>query len=408
MRANLDCLRCKGRFCGNGKYCPVLHKITSQHKVNLEAKQEYFGESPNVFVGRFGYPNINVGFLSVEQYDHHDEPLLWSRENYGIDRIIDLRTTLINSSFKSPVTSVRAADGLGNRYLSMGQEIAMARKPVDIEVSLNKKPKFTLSFTQDVTPHGPRVKLVKAELTENPHIPTKVDKVVSDSDFKAGDALLTLSRKGFDEHYLTKLLSLGTLGVKTERKLVPTRWSITAVDDTLGKRMIAEIKQQESKTDYLAFFGSHLGNYYLVLFFPDVWSYELFETYVGGKMPARFGTDYEAYAGRKNYAEDTAGGYYAARLAVLEKLAGMKRQGSCLCLRFVTDEYWAPLGVWVVREATRKAMQAKPIEFASKELMLMYARQLVRKKFGYDLGEIFGVSKLLRGGREQRRLGEYW
>lgn len=407
MRANLDCLRCKGRFCGNGKYCPVLHKITSQHKVNLEAKQDYSGDAPNVFVGKFGYPNINVGFLSVEQYDHHDDPLLWSKENYGIDRIIDLRTTLVNSSFKAAVTSVRTSS-MDNRYLSMGQEIAMAEKPVDIEVRLNKKPKFTLSFTQDVTPHGPRVKLVKAELTENPHVPTAVDKAVSDNGLKAGEALLTLSKKGFDEHYLTKLLSVGTLGVKTERKLVPTRWSITAVDDTLGKKYIAQIKQCDAKTDYLAFFSGHLGNYYLVLFFPDVWSYELFETYVGGKMPARFGTDYEPYAGRKTYAEDTAGGYYAARLAVLEKLVEMKRQGSCLCLRFVTDEYWAPLGVWVVREATRKAMQAKPIEFASKELMLMYARQLVKRKFGYDLGELFGVSKLLREMGEQRRLGAFF
>ncbi|MBI4150456.1 hypothetical protein HY488_03560 [Candidatus Woesearchaeota archaeon] len=407
MRANLDCLRCKGRFCNNGKYCPVLHKITSQRRVNLEAKQDYFGESPNVFVGRFGYPNINVGFLSVEQYKHHDEPLLWSRENYNIDKIIDLRTTLINSSFKAPVTSVRVADGLGNRYLSMGQEIAMARKPVDIEVSLNKKPKFTLSFMQDVTPHGPRVKLKNASLAENPSIPTKVDKVVSDSDLKAGEAILTLYQKGFDEHYLTKLLSVGTLGVKMERKLVPTRWSITAVDDTVGKRLIAQIKQCENKTNYLAFFGGHLGNYYLVLFFPEVWSYELFETYVGGKMPARFGTDYESYEGRKSYAEDTAGGYYAARLAVLEKLAELKRQGSCLCLRFVTDEYWAPLGVWVVREATRKAMQAKPIEFGSKELMMTYARQLVRKKFGYNLEELFRVSKLLHEIGTQKKLGNY-
>lgn len=408
MRANLDCLRCKGRFCSNGKYCPILHKINSQRKVNLEAKQDYFGESPNVFVGRFGYPNLNVGFLSVEQYDQHDDPLLWSRSNYGIDKIIDLRTALINSSFKAPVTAVRASAASANRYLSMGQEIAMAEKPVDLEVSLAKKPAFRLSFSQDVTPHGPQIKLRKAELTENPSIPTKVDKITADSDLKASDALLTLSQKGFDEHYLTKLLSIGTLGVKTERKLVPTRWSITAVDDTLGKQHIQQVKQYEHKTGYLAFFGGHLGNYYLVLFFPDVWSYELFETYVGGKMPARFGTDHEPYAGRKKYADDTAGGYYAARLAVLEKLTDMKRQGSCLCLRFVTDEYWAPLGVWVVREATRKAMQAKPIEFGSKELMLTYARQLVRKKFGYELQNIFGVSKLLHEGRVQRKLESYF
>jgi hypothetical protein len=30
-----------------------------------------------------------------------------------------------------------------------------------------------------------------------------------------------------------------------------------------------------------------------------------------------------------------------------------------LVLRNVTGEYWAPLGTWVVREATRKAMQGE-------------------------------------------------
>ena len=77
-------------------------------------------------------------------------------------------------------------------------------------------------------------------------------------------------------------------------------------------------------------------------------------------------------------------------------------------MRFVTDEYWAPLGVWVVREAVRKSMQANPIEFGSKELMLTYARQLVRKKFGYELQNIFGVSKLLRDTNVQKKLWSYF
>ena len=35
---------------------------------------------------------------------------------------------------------------------------------------------------------------------------------------------------------------------------------------------------------------------------------------------ARFTTDYEPYTGRKTYAENCVGGYYAARLPILEKL----------------------------------------------------------------------------------------
>ncbi|MBU0536651.1 MAG: hypothetical protein KKE20_06805 [Nanoarchaeota archaeon] len=401
---NIRCLQCKGRHMCGRTFCPIQAKIASQKKVNIEAKQDYFGESPNVFVGHYGYPNLNVGFLNVEQYNHHDDPLLWSREGYDINRVIELRSQLVNSQFKAEVTDARKSE----RLVDIGKQIAMAIDPVDIELNLEKKPHFNLNFGQETAPYGPRVGLKKAQITENPKIPQRVEKVVDD-DIKANESLNLLYDKGYDEHYLTKLLSVGTLGMQKDKKIVPTRWSITAVDDNVCKHLLDEIKNKAyPETGYLAYFGGHLGNYYLILFFPDVWSYELFETYVGGadyEWP--FATDHEGYKGRKEYAHATAGGYYAARLAVAEKLSENKRQGSCLCLRFITNEYWAPLGVWVVREATRKSMASKPLEFGSKELMLNYAKQFVKKKFGYDLDRILGKSVLLRQLKQQVKLTSF-
>jgi hypothetical protein len=394
---NIRCIKCKGRgFCGR-PYCAIATKITSQKRINQSAKQDFFGAAPNVFIGRYGYPNINVGLLSTEEYNNHDNPLLWSKNNYQIQQVIDLRTSLINSTFRTNIKS------FNDKMLEMSQEVSLAAKPVDVEVNLKKKPFFSLNFNQDTLPHGPRVKLKKAQITENPKIPTKVDKVVSDPHLKAADAISTLRNK-FDEHYLTKVLSVGNLGVKTERKLVPTRWSITAVDDIIGKQITDEVKRYP-ESDYLAFFGGYLGNYYLTLFFPQCWSYELFETIVGEKVS--FATDHEFYQGRKYYADNTAGGYYAARHAILEKLKSMKRQASVLTLRFITDEYWAPLGVWVVREATRNSMSSKPIEFGSKELMLKYAKNFVKKKFNLNLDILLKESKLLDNLNKQKRLADY-
>jgi hypothetical protein len=394
---NIQCLKCKGRgFCGR-RFCAIASKVRSQKALNQASKQDFFGAAPNIFIGRYGYPDINVGILSTEQYNNHDAPLLWSRDNYQIQDIIDLRTGLINSSFKANIKS------FDDRFLELSQEVSLAAKPVDVEINLNKRPFFHLSLTQDTMPHGPRVKLEKARITENPKIPTKVDKVVSDTDMKAADAIERL-RKEYDEHYLTKILSVGNLGVGPERKLVPTRWSITAVDDIVGKQLIAEIKNHP-QSDYLAFFGGYLGNYYLVLFFPHCWSYELFETAVG--QQSSFSTDYEGYDGRKDYADNTAGGYYAARHAILERLASMKRQSGVLALRFITGEYWAPLGVWVVREATRKSMSSKPIEFGSKELMLKYASVFVKKHFNFDLDVLLKQSRLLDQIQKQRTLAAF-
>ena len=75
---------------------------------------------------------------------------------------------------------------------------------------------------------------------------------------------------------------------------------------------------------------------------------------------------FNSFFGRKKYAENTVGGYYAARIAVLEQLRIIKKQSSVLALRFVDpNEYIAPLGVWVVREAVRRALKSKPIIFYS-------------------------------------------
>ena len=337
----------------------------------------------------------------------HSRPYSYIRSaenNFDIPQIVDFRSSLINSRFKADVRDV-------NKLIEISQEIGMASRPVDVEINLEQKPKFRMNSDSQLAPMGPNAKLKKAELAENPHIDTRVDKVVSDTDLKAKDALVYLYEHNFDENFLSKLLSVGTVGLKDNRKIVPTRWSISAVDDLVGKHLYEQITQYEP-SNYQAYFGSYLGNYYLIMFFPEIWSYELFETYmpkaswnVGNKI--EYMTDYEPYQGRKEYAENTAGGYYASRVAILEKLNKLKKQSSVFCLRFITGEYAVPLGVWVCRESVRKALSNKPIEFASKELMLNYAQILIKRKFNFDLEKILKNSILLKNINQQSKLTKF-
>ena len=372
---------------------------------NKEAKQAYAGQSPNIFVGQYGYPRVNVGFLNVERYTEEDEPLKWSKEEKQIPEIVDLRTSLVNSTFQQHVK------GFEDRLLEMGREVGMAAKPADIEVKLAKKPIFTTTFEQDTQPHGPNVRLEQARLVGNVKVDTRVEKVVDDADLKSAPAVVRLYKKGFDEHFLTKLLSVGNLGVAAQRRLVPTRWSITAVDDTLGKEAINTIKQFP-EGDCAVFLGGYLGNQYVIIFFDDLWAYELFEGYVPLLLQhgeEAWDIDYENYNGRSAYAENTVGGYYAARLAILDKLQGMKRQASVIALRFVTSEYTTPLGVWVVREAVRKALAAAPLRFGDRDLMKRYVIEHCRKRFGFEVtGTLEQHSRLLKNLKVQTRLQKWF
>ncbi|MDD3621711.1 MAG: hypothetical protein PHQ81_04830, partial [Methanofollis sp.] len=59
------------------------------------------------------------------------------------------------------------------------------------------------------------------------------------------------------------------------------------------------------------------------------------------------------------------GAYYAARLAVAEYLMKIQRSARAIVVRHVNSDYWAPLGSWVIREATRAAMRGTPVRYAN-------------------------------------------
>jgi len=405
----IQCLKCKGRgFCGRN-FCSILAKNDALFKVKqMNTKEEFLGSSPTPFVGHYGYPYLNVGILSVpelkEEVWEYDAPRYWANNDFQIPQIIDFRSQLLNSRFKA-----HAQDK--NKLLDISQEIGMASKPVELEVNLEDKPKFKLNTDAYTAPTGPNAGLKNAQITSNPKIHTKVDKVVSDIDLKANDALLYLYENEFDENFLTRLFSIGTLGLRKNRKLVPTRWSISSVDSNIGNHLVSKIKEY-NQTNYLAFFGGYLGNYFLILCFPEIYSYELFESYMAKSSwnisnKINYTTDYEPYEGRKTYAENCGGGFYACRIALLEKLNQIKKQASVLVIRSITGEYAVPLGVWVVREGTRKALENKPIEFSSRELMLKYAQNLIKKKFGYDIKHILNKSIILNNLKTQMKLNAF-
>jgi hypothetical protein len=363
---------------------------------------------PTVFVGsQLKYPVVNVGILSPLDKDEnawvYDDAKYWADNNFGIKDVIKLREGLLNSRFQSKVQDSR----LNKKFIKIAQEIAVASKPVDIEIQLKKRLNVSRGKDKIVTPHGMHAPLEKAKITSNVKIDRKVDRVIND-EIKASEGIEYLYKNNFNEYTLNKILSVGVLGLKKNKKLVPTRWSITATDDTIGKLLLKKVRDYKWIENYELFFGEFLGNQYLILLFPNVWNYELFELYFPGSSwnptnELKASTDYESYSGRKNYAFATAGGYYATRLPILEYLNKIKRQASVLVMRIETPSYWAALGVWVVRESVRKALRRK-MEFDSREELLDGAKKIGKIKYNFDYNMILKKSKLLEEIRSQRNL----
>lgn len=320
-------------------------------------------------MGRFGYPRVSAGPLVPAEVGDRLDLCLRPAELARMDvaEIVSLRSSMVRSGSKVEVADARKP----GRLLEMAQEIAMSSMPVGTEVTFEKPPRGRLRFDGFMMPTGPSGSVKEMEITSNPSIPRKVDAVVEDSDLLAARAVGELYISGVEVDGISRLLSLGLLGKK--RKLVPTRWSITASDDIAGKHLIEAIRDHPLINEYLLFSGERLGNHFEVLLAPASFTYELIEVWLPRSVWSGdglwIGADREGPGPKKGYSS-LSGGYYAARLALLERLAEMRRQASVLAIREITEEYWAPLGVWVVREAAREAMRNPPRKFETLEAAL--------------------------------------
>ena len=367
---------------------------------------------PSVFIGsKLQYPLMNVGILSPLERDEnawlYADEKYWANNNFGINDVIQLREGLLNSRFRTKADEPRRQ---GNKFVQIAQEIAVASKPVDIEIELKKNLNVGRQNDRIATPHGMRAGLKKAKIIGNVKIHRQVDKVIND-DIKASEGIKYLYKRGFDGYTLSKILSVGVLGLKTGKKLVPTRWSITATDDTIGKQILEKVKDYKWIENHELFFGEFLGNQYLILLFPNEWNYELVELYMpksswNPTMKMKASTDFESFFGRKTYAHATAGGYYATRLPILEYLNEKKRQASVLVIRLETPSYWAALGVWVVRESVKKTMKNK-LEFYSKQELITGTKEIGRIKFNFNPENIIKQSKMTNEVLAQKKLGEW-
>jgi len=404
------CLACKGRnWCGVSR-CPILDSMQAKIKLkNTIKKPELFGSSPPAtFTGRFGYPNVNVGILlPSERGDTKlmDSPKYWHKERLDIGKVLEFRASLINSRQKNIVDASRPG-----RFLEIVQEVALSSKPVDTEVILKKIPKFSMNFNFNVSPFGPSGDVKKASLAENPSVDKRVDYITSDVDFKATKAMVDLYEHGQDVYDLSRLLSVGILGLKKQRKLVPTRWSITAADSTIADHLLEEVKDYPRINDYLLFESNYIGNYFEVLLMPYAWMFEQVEMALPGgiwsqglKEPNVI-SDHEFYWRRKKYAKNVAGAYYSGKLAVLEYLSKIKRQAAVLIVREIRPEYFSEVGVWKVREAIREAMSKKPLKFDS----LKYALKRINIMMKIH-SDVWGKkSKILDNLKRQKRIGDFF
>jgi hypothetical protein len=359
---------------------------------------------PSIFVGRYGYPKVRIGPMIPPLHGDTailDKTELWTGKS--IEEIANYRLSLVLGTM-----NVNVHDVSSSRYLENMQELAMSESPAEAEATFEKRPvadahmQKELRLNHEATPFGPAAPL-RGFKVSSLSADQRIETAYYDTDWRAAEAMMELYRRSVEISIIQRVLSMGMLGVKKKRKLVPTRWSISATDDIISSMLVKEIGMNPTIDLFEVTRYSHLANYYSIILVPnDRWIFEMIESWFTSRGQVATGADNEDERGL-NHNPTIAGAYFAARLAVAEHLARRHKKAGGIVLREIHPNYVMPLGVWQIREGVREALKNPPQKFERFDHAMSFACSYM----SISKNEMVQKSRLWKSFKGQTKISDF-
>ncbi len=366
----------------------------------ITGREVYGSTPPSVIVGESRYPKVPVlyhvppGVLGEEAKDYDNPPEWWGR--LELNDIISRRAYQVASIVR---VDVRDFTKLYETEISLA---SVSVRPVDTESLLKKPPNPRLTFRAGIDPIGPSAEAERILVKGNASLPRRLENLVWD-DVKAEVGILELYRDGVDIYTIIRALSLGLLGELRSRKLVPTRWAITATDTVLSNHMLRDVWTYPSINTVELYRGEYLSNRFFILLYPGRYFAEWLEVWFPLTAYTKTAREPVIIYNRdvgvgKTLTPD--GGFEAARFSLIEALWRRGRRASALIVREILPSYYAGVGNWHIRETVRMALQEAPVRFGSVREALEFMRMELKRETSEALTKTIAAGKY-------RKLTEY-
>ncbi|MEM1687903.1 MAG: hypothetical protein QW184_01030 [Nanopusillaceae archaeon] len=362
----------------------LAEKMKILYGKSIQLKENLYGFTPpsNLIIEK-SYPIVSLGILfsELEDIEYYDNPVFWAMNEISMEKIIRYRSSLINAKKEVSVNISKKNDKLYEKIV----ESALSIKSVNLEVKLKKilEAKFIPKISSY---YGFIGNLHDIKIVDNPKIPEKVEKVIDD--VRAEDAVYYLYKNGFSDYYLSRLFSLGLFGLKINRKLVPSKWSITAIQSIIERKLLKEYYSRSKKiNEYFLFNYKFYGNDFYGILMPGNGKSELIEAILPGSV---YSINNQLIVGR----DDESGGYYSLKLSFAEYIKDTKILGNLLVIRVITSEYRIPLGVWVVREGIKKMFMNKIGRFDNIKELISFLNSKIQAKYNLNVYKLLKYSKI--------------
>jgi len=372
------CYRCKTfkKLCGL-PYCPIqerLKVIVKTYTRVAYSRDLSSASPPSGVVGEYGYPKVKV-YVGVSAHPCPDvrfleDPPQWWERNLKLEDIIKLRSEMVNIVTNGRY-NVSDVEKLYSREVSL---IQVSTRPVDCEVKIEKIIDRNITFDLKLLPLSMRV-IGDLKVTSNPSIDHRLEKAIQDHDLKAREAIVKLYDEGLDIYSIQRALSFGLLGARRFRKIVPTRWAITAVDRTVTMHLRKIVKKYDEIDQFEVYVIEYMNNRFTVIIMPGDLKIRWIEFwYPRAGMNHRSEEpvlSLEIVEDLKGDVETMDGGFEAARMGILEALYRRRRKGRVIIVREILPDYYVGIGNWHIREDMRRIFSMDPVLKTGSETELL-------------------------------------
>ena len=169
-----------------------------------------------------------------------DMPEMWIGKT--LEDIMNYRLSLIRGLV--PDVDVRRTS---RRYIESLQELSMSNSSANAEAVFEKRPVADFEQGRDRmtdlenAPFGLVAPLRSFKTSSSLSTDHIIENAYYDKDLSANQAIVDLYQHGIEVSRIQCVLSMGMMGSQKNRRLVPTRWSVSVTDDVISSDLISRI-----------------------------------------------------------------------------------------------------------------------------------------------------------------------
>lgn len=374
-------------------------KQIKAYQKTLKPTKEIEGYGTAPIVGEKNYP-----FLQIHNSSNEDKANNFMNSGeivkQGYKEIFHLKAKNILGSTQN--THIRrTTDRINNEII----DIYKSKKAIEFNSTFEKELKFDKVLSNKVSGiMGSKNELESLNATENTSTNKQIEKYES-NDAKAKEAVIKLYEHGENEQQIIHLLALGIFGVSINKKLVPSKWAITAYDTMIQNHLHKKILKYNPINQYEVYYYQNKSDTHVNILLPDHYMGTHTEDWANSYSDEwnGFNVDWFNNANKLSTPKAlNAGGYYATKIALNEHLNSRKKQAAAIMIRRIRD-YDVPLGVVFVRECVRESFKNQVFKTSS----FSELDNFIKTKFP-DHYKHFINSKVLKEQKKQMKLNKFF